>query len=229
MPKAKRPTPSDQGQATEAPKLRPPRLGTLTPGDAASLSSGGSYDGLRFGPTDIGDRDLRDSAFDGCSFEDLRADQADFDSAQFREVRFERLVASGLRAPDASFEDVEILGSRIGAAEWYGATLWSVLVDNSKLGFVNLRGAQIRDVLFRHCTIDELDLGGASAERVAFVDCRIESLQLGKAKLRHVDLRGLAFGQVSGLDGLGGATISALQAMELAPAMAMHLGVRIEP
>lgn len=229
MPKAKRAALPDQEPATEAPRLRPPRLSALALGDVASLSADSSYDGLRFGSADIGDRDLRHSAFDGCSFEDLRADQADFDSAQFREVRFERLVASGLRAPDASFEDVEILGSRIGAAEWYGATLWSVLVDGSKLGFVNLRGAQIRDVLFRHCTIDELDLGGASAERVAFVDCRIESLRLGKAKLSHVDLRGLAFGQVSGLDGLGGATISALQAMELAPAMALHLGVRIEP
>jgi len=90
------------------------------------------------------------------------------------------------------------------------------------------RGAIERKESRFTCDIDELDLAAAEASRVAFSHSKTRSLTLGRASLTHVDLRDLEIGEVAGLDGLRGATLSPLQSIELAPAMAAELGLKIE-
>ena len=74
----------------------------------------------------------------------------------------------------------------------------------------------------------ELDLAGVTATRVSFVNCRAGSLALAHARLKDMDLRGLEVGSFSNLEGLSGATLDAQQVTALAPALAAHLGIRIE-
>jgi hypothetical protein len=62
---------------------------------------------------------------------------------------------------------------------------------------------------------------------VRFTDTRITSLEVPRATLMDVDLRGAALSSVSGVDHLSGATISPAQALQLAPLLAAHLGIRI--
>jgi len=123
---------------------------------------------------------------------------------------------------------VELVDSRIGAWELYDADVESVLVEDCRLGFANLAGTAVRDLLIRGTRIDELDLSGIEAERVRFEDCQVGTLRLRGGSLSDVDLRGLEMRVVSGVDSLGGATVSGEQLTELAPLLAQHLGLRVD-
>ena len=83
-------------------------------------------------------------------------------------------------------------------------------------------------MIFEDCTIDELDLGGVTATRVAFPGTTVKTLDVTRATLTHVDLRGLDFRAVHGLEGLAGATVNDMQLAELAPLFAAQLGIVVE-
>lgn len=214
---------------TLPPRLDAIHLNGLEDGDPGSLGAHERSDGERFIDADLTALDLTGSLFSGCEFLSCTAHATDFRTASFIETRFHRLNAPVLQAPRARFRDVIVENSRIGSGELYEARLESVHFINCKIGYVNLRAAKLTDVLFTNCDIDELDLAAAEASRVAFSHSKTRSLTLGRASLTHVDLRGLEIGELAGLDGLRGATLSPLQSIELAPAMAAELGLKIEP
>jgi hypothetical protein len=213
---------------TVAPRLDNIELVGLTDGESALLRAHESYDGERFLLADLSERDLVGAAFSDCEFLDLTAHDCDFRAAGFADTRFERLNAPIFKAPRSRFRNVDMDGSRLGSAEFYGASWQSVHISNSKLGFINLRGAELRDVLFTNCTIDELDLGDAKANRVSFVNTTVNNLDLTHSTLQHVDLRALEIRRLSGLEGLKGATVNSFQLGELAPLLARHLGIKVE-
>lgn len=192
-------------QESTRPRLTELRLEDLDPGYPGDLGPGERAEGLVFDGVDLADRDLT--------------------GASFIETRLARLGAPSLRAPRSRFRDVELVTSRIGSGELYDATWDVVVVRGCKLGFINLRAAQLADVLFVDCVIEELDLGRAKATRVEFENCSIDALDVTAAQLRHVDLRGARLGRVAGITGLRGATVSGLQAAELAEIMAEQLGI----
>jgi hypothetical protein len=214
--------------STVAPRLDNIELVGLTDGESALLEAHESYDGERFTSADLSERDLTGAAFSECEFLDLTAYDSDFRAAGFVDTRFERLNAPIFKASRSRFRNVEMDGSRLGSAEFYGASWQSVHISNSKLGFINLRGAELRDVLFTNCTIDELDLGEAKANRVSFVNTTVNSLDLTRSTLQHVDLRALEMRRLSGLEGLKGATVNSFQVSELAPLFARQLGIKVE-
>ena len=214
--------------STLPPILSPVALPELRAGDPSGLRPHESYDGLDFPAADLRGLDLAGISFLECSFTELSAGETDLRSASFVDTRFERLDAPILSAPRSRFRDVSVTASRWGSAELYDAEWQSVHLVDCRLGYVNLRGATLHDVLFTNCTIDELDLGGATAHRTAFVDTRIDSLDVTGATLTHTDLRGADLRRLTGLEGLKGATLTALQVAELAPLFASHLGLRVE-
>jgi len=99
--------------------------------------------------------------------------------------------------------------------------------DQVKLDAVNFRGAALIDVVFTDCLLREVDFGGAKLTRVRFPGCTFEEADFSRAKLADVDLRGARLHFKAGLDALRGATIDGGQLVELAPALAAHLGLKI--
>ncbi|WP_120004295.1 pentapeptide repeat-containing protein [Nesterenkonia muleiensis] len=82
-------------------------------------------------------------------------------------------------------------------------------------------------MLIENCQIGELDLGGARVRRLALRDCTVETLVLTGAKLRDVDLRGVEFRHITGIDHLRGATISSAQLEALSRHLAAQAGIII--
>lgn len=214
--------------ATLAPKLDKVRLHDLTVGDVDRLEPHESYEGQRYESVDVSASDLTGVSFAECEFLSLTINEVNFRSASFVESCFDRLNAPIFSASRSRWRDVTIESSRLGSAEFYEASWQSVHLINCKLGFVNLRGASLQDVLFTNCTIAELDLGGAKANRVAFADTEVGTLDLTRSTLKNVDLRGLDMRQVSGLDGLRGATMNSFQITQMAPLFAAQFGIRID-
>ncbi|MFB0833532.1 pentapeptide repeat-containing protein [Arthrobacter halodurans] len=214
-----------------APKA--PRLPSFAPGapgragDLAAPEADGRSDGLQFEGDDADGLDLEDTVFTDCGFRRVALSGARLARASFGDCEFVDLIAPALEAPGSAWWNTRLERSRIGSAELHGADLRAVLFDGGKLGYVNLRQATLRDVVFRGTIIEELDLGGATLGRVAFEDCRIDALLLNGARLADVDLRGARLRSITGLSGLRGATVDALQLQDLAPLLAAEAGLRV--
>lgn len=160
--------------------------------------------------------------------DDLAAASWSATAASFVDSFLEGLEVTALDAAGSSWWNVTVTASRIGSAELYDSTWRGVRFRRCKLGYLNLRGARLTDVEFADCVITDLDLARASATRVAFPGTRIGRLELTGAKLVDVDLRGAALDDVGDAEGLRGATITTTQLLDLAPALAARLGIRVD-
>jgi uncharacterized protein YjbI with pentapeptide repeats len=213
--------------ALTAPRIDPIALPPLMDGDADELRAHATFDARRFADVDVEARDLIEVSFTECALTDVAANDADLRAARFIETTLDRLTAPVFRAARSHFRDVRISGSRLGSAELYESGWQSVHLIGCKLGYLNLRGAELRDVMFTDCTIDELDLGRARATRVSFPGSQVRSLDLTGATLTHVDLRSLDLQQLTGLEGLRGATLDSGQVAMLATLFAERLGIDV--
>ncbi|GAA5202971.1 pentapeptide repeat-containing protein [Microbacterium jejuense] len=201
-------------------------LAGIAPGDADAFDAflGAAYSGIV--------RDAWQLAV-GDTVEGCRFDGLELGSWTLRGTHVLESVITGANVPAVSaarsgWRDVEVRDSRFGSVEVYDASWRGIRFTRCKLGYVNLRAAELLDVAFIDCTIDEIDLMDAAARRVSFEGCRIATLNTSGAKLTDVDLRGADLGQVVGIEGLRGATISAEQLQLMAPAFAELLGLTLD-
>ena len=219
---------SSTAASPRPPVLTAPDLSRLRDGAADELAAGEMVEDLRLAEADLSGAGLSAISLLSCRFSEVFADDTDLTAARLVDCRLERLSSTYLHSPRSTWRAVELTGSRIGAWEIYDADLESVLIEDCRLGFANLAGTVLRDILIRSTRLDELDLSGIEAERVRFEDCQVGTLRLRGGSLSDVDLRGLEMRVVSGVDSLGGATVSGEQLTELAPLLAQHLGLRVE-
>lgn len=64
---------------------------------------------------------------------------------------------------------------------------------------------------------------------MTFDDCTLARVDFSDARMKDVDLRGAAAVDIArGIERLSGAVISASQLLDLAPAFAAQIGVRVE-
>lgn len=227
---AARTTRPRRGSGTQAPQFDfdETRLGDLATGDPASFGSLG-FEGLAYGGVALDTWELGV----GETVEACRFDGLELASWGFRGARVVESVFAGANVPVSSgarsdWRDVEVRDSRFGSVETYDAGWRGVRFTRCKLGYVNLRAAELLDVAFVDCTIDEIDLMDATARRVTFESTRIATLNASGARLTDVDLRGADVGQVIGMAGLRGATISSEQLQLMAPALADLAGIVVE-
>ncbi|WP_109209168.1 MULTISPECIES: pentapeptide repeat-containing protein [Microbacterium] len=204
-------------------------LGSLEPGDGATLDAG-RLDGVAYAgiERDSWELDVGDTV-EACRFEGLVLGAWTLRGARVVESVFSGANVPAVSAARGGWRDVELRDSRFGSVEAYDGEWRGIRFVRCKLGYVNLRAAELLDVAFEDCTIDEIDLMDASARRVAFASTRIAALNASGARLADVDLRGADVGQVIGLDGLRGATISPDQLQLMAPALAELAGIVVEP
>ncbi|GAA1964070.1 pentapeptide repeat-containing protein [Agromyces allii] len=211
---------------TIAPRLDRILLPELDEADASVLTPGADLEGVRVAGGDLSERDLTGIRLREVEIAGVSAHDVHLRGADIAESVLDRWDAPVLRAPRATLRDVVVSNSRVGSVEFYENTWQAVHFVGCKLGFVNLRGATLRDVRFTDCTVDELDLGGARVERLAFTDSDVRSLDVTGARLSDADLRGLDL-DVTGVEGLRGATMDELQVALIATRLAEHVGIRI--
>ncbi|MFC7917651.1 pentapeptide repeat-containing protein [Streptomyces sp. NPDC057386] len=212
-------------KAARRPELRLPELR----GYGGGLEPDGDYDGLEFTGTDLGGQDGAGARFLDCVLAECGLDGTRLRHARVLDSRLTGVRGVGTDLAEATFRDVELFDARLGGTQLHGAVLERVLIRGGKIDYLNLRKARLRDVVFESCVLVEPDFAGARLERVAFVDCAVRSADFGSATLTDVDLRGAGPLEIArGLDRLSGAVISTAQLLDLAPALAGELGIRVE-
>ncbi len=200
-------------------------LPDLEAASADQLEAGRRHDGLAFS-------DLSDLPADEAVFLDCRFSGGDIDAGRLRRSRLntclvEDLRVSELDASGSTWSEVVLRDCRIGALVASDTGLSDLTVQGARLDYVNLRMAKLARVQFLSCGIGELDLGAAELRNVRFVDCELATLGVRGARLSEVDLRRAEIGAVEGIGDLAGAVISPAQLVQLAPALAAHVGISV--
>src|SRR3954469_25472325 len=189
------------------------------------LNAGRRHDGLAFSG-------LSELPADEAVFLDCRFSGGDIGAGRMRRTRLNTCVLEDLRisewdASGSTWSEVVLRTCRVGALVAPDAGLSDLTVEGGRLDYVNLRMAKLARVQFLGCSIGELDLGGAELRDVRFVDCELTTLVVRGARLSEVDLRGAEVGAVEGVGDLAGAVVSRSQLVQLAPALAAHVGIRV--
>lgn len=214
-------------KAPIAPRLSPLNLHTLASGTESELHDRGSYEALRFDGCDLEGFNLAGSTFELCEFLRCNAHNTDIRYARCIETRFELLSAPMLSARSTTWRNCEVHSSRLGVVEMFDAEISELAIEGSKLGLLNLHSSTISDLSIRDCHIEELVLDNAALTRVSFSGVTVDKLSLRGATSRDVDLRGLDFAGIEGIESLKGVTVSSLQATEMAHLFARHLGISV--
>ncbi len=213
-------------RAVRRPEVRLPELRVY---DGGELEPEGDYDGLEFTDADWAGQSARGAQFMDCALRRCALDETVLSRARIIDSVLSEVRGVGTDLSRASLRDVEVVDARLGGIQLHGATLDRVVVRGGKIDFANLRKASLRDVAFEGCVLVEADFGGAQLERVSFEDCTLARVDFSATRMKDVDLRGVAALQIArGIDSLGGAVISMAQLMDLAPAFAAQVGVRVE-
>ena len=192
------------------------------------LESGGDYDRLTLDGERLEGQDASEARFLDCTFVDCVLDDADLGHARLVDTQWRGVRAATLGMASATWQDGTLTDCRLGAVQAYGGRWTRVEVVGGKVDYLNLRDATLEHVRFTGVVIDELDLARVRALSLTFEDCRVRRLDVTGATLRDADVRGIRDLQhLDGIAGLAGATISTEQLVELAPALAEHLGLRV--
>ncbi|MFD7092004.1 pentapeptide repeat-containing protein [Streptomyces sp. NPDC059883] len=204
------------------------RLPPLSP-YGGGLDPDGDYDGLEFKDLDLSGQEGPGSRFIDCALRDCGLDETALGRARFIDSVLNGVRGVGTDLAGASLRDVEVVDARLGGTQLHGAVLERVLIRGGKIDYLNLRKARLKDVVFEGVVLSEPDFGGAELVRVEFRDCVLRRADLSGARMKDVDLRTVAELDIArGLDRLAGAVINSAQLLQLAPAFAAQIGVRVE-
>ncbi|GAA0450805.1 pentapeptide repeat-containing protein [Streptomyces stramineus] len=205
------------------------RLPPLRPHDGAGLEPEGDYDGLEFTDADFVGQDARGARFLDCALRRCALDETRLGRARISDSVLDGVRGVGTDLAEASLRDVEVRDARLGGTQLHGAVLERVLIRGGKIDYLNLRNAKLKDVTFEDCVLSEADFGGAVLERVDFRGCALRRADFTGARMADVDLRAVTELDIArGLERLSGAVISPSQLLDLAPAFAAQIGVRVE-
>lgn len=197
-------------------------LPVLTPDDY--------LDDLDLTGEDLSGQDATGARLSGCTFRGCRLDDVVLHQARVDATTFERAAASTIDLSAGDWTDVVVAEPRWGGAQAYGADWRRVTLRGGKIDYLNLRDARLADVLLDDVTVGELDLSGAQATRLVLRDVVVRELVVDGARLGGADLTGLdtaALRVLRGVGGLRGATITTSQLVDLAPALAAHVGLQV--
>ncbi|MFC4494561.1 pentapeptide repeat-containing protein [Streptomyces ovatisporus] len=206
------------------PEISLPELRPYEPGTALEHD----HDGVDFEDADLSGTDGAGATFLDCAIRRCSLDEARWERVRLLDSVLEGVTGVGTDLAGAELRDVEIVDARLGGVQMHGTHLSRVLVRGGKIDFLNLRQSTLTDVTFENCVLVEPDFGGAKLERVGFPGCVLRGVDFTKATMADVDLREAAeLNIAAGVGELTGAVVNMGQLMELAPALAAEMGLRV--
>ncbi|HUP85201.1 MAG TPA: pentapeptide repeat-containing protein [Acidimicrobiales bacterium] len=149
------------------------------------------------------------------------------DDARFVDCRFEGCDLAGVRFTRLSMRRVELADCRMTGVDLGGAQLHDVRFTSCKLDDANLRGVRGERVTFVDTVLGGTELALASLEGAVFEACKVAGIDLRRASLAGAAFPECDLTDVLGVDGLKGAHLTPLQALQLAPRLAAELGITV--
>ena len=177
-------------------------------------------------PSAIDPGDLAEG-LEGASVRDARLAGARIGRLGLLDCRLDRCELAGADAKHSSLVRVELAGCRLTGLEGEDVLLRDVRISDCRMDLASLRDARLERVTFERCDLRELDLQGARLHEVRFLACDLSEAIVADADCSRTELADCTYTDLRGLSGLRGTTIAWADAIELAPAFAAALGVRV--
>ncbi|MEV4310696.1 pentapeptide repeat-containing protein [Actinocrispum sp. NPDC049592] len=158
-----------------------------------------------------------------------------FSSGRLRRTHFNDVWIHGAHIVDTdmvetTWLDAEIVNTALAGVEQFDSTMNRVTFIGCKLISVNFRSTRMTNITFANSVLRDVDFGAAELTKVTFPGSTLEDIHFSNAKLKNVDLTTAAsLGIGDGYTSMAGATISLTQAVDLAPALAQSLGMKVKP
>lgn len=216
MPRARSDTPVDPALFHDLPHA-----------GADALADGAELEGVRIGGEQV-ELNATRLSLDTVRCDALHVAGAHLPRLSALHTWWEDCDLSNCECSGAAIRHAVLRRVRLTGVELAESALRDVLVEDCKIDLANLRFAKLERVTFRRCLLNEADFSGSEQRAVRYEECDLRAAQFSQAKLHDVDLRGSKLEGLSGLGDMRGARISNEQLLELAPAMAAQLGLRVE-
>lgn len=181
-------------------------------------------DGAGFDDIDAGMSRFTESALSSVTFNGGRLRRARLDTVWMHSIR-----TVGTDLAESTWLDTECLSGLLAGTQLHGAQMRRTVFHHCKFDSVNLRTTKLREVVFVDCLLRDVDFAGATLTDVSFPGTSLDKVDFTKATLGRVDLRdATALGITSGAEALSGAIVSTPQLLDLAPALARHIGITVK-
>lgn len=171
---------------------------------------------------------VRKLELEGCIITSALLTGMSLDKLRCNDTVLARIEAAGLNAPEGVLLRTVIRNSRMTGADFGAALLEDCTFEAVKLDEAGLRFATLKRVVFKGCVLRDVDFTGAKLLHVNFSECDLEGANFDHAACTLVDIRGEKLVAIKGVNGLRGARISSEQLIELAPLLALELGLDVD-
>jgi uncharacterized protein YjbI with pentapeptide repeats len=213
----------------DAKPICAPRIAGVQDG---ALSASDLHDGARIRDLSVLKADLSRAVCANVTFDNLKMvkstfQNVDLSGAHFADVVVEESDLSGASTMSGSFLRTEWKACRAGGWQVADACIEDTLFDECKMHLLNMRFSKLKSVTFRNCVLKGADFQGASFANVRFEGCNLAEAEFRQCTVEALDLRTSQIQDIKYVEGLRGATIDALQLIDLAPKMAHVLGLQV--
>ena len=196
-------------------------------GPMNTWTADGDYEGVEQVGLDLTDVSAPGARFIDCRLASSVITGGDLEASTWRGGALSGVRLVGTQLARSVWHGIELENCALSGVELFGSRWRKIVVRGGMFQGVNLRQSRLEDVVFEDCVLRDVDFGGAGLLRVRFPGCRIEQADLTAMTARQVDLRGAQVNIARGLDRLRGVVIDHGQLMDLAPALAMQLGLEV--
>ena len=212
-------------RTTESPA--PPRVSHPDLPDVLESAVASRNADLLAASLDLASRtDLAYASLEQCTVR-ADADEVDLTGATILDVAMEGVRIASLKMRDAGIRRLRISGGRIGTLDLSGARIDELDLRDLRIDYLNLGAARATDVEISGCRIRAIDLPQAEITRARFTATSSDEVDPRGMKAKDVDLRGLDALSYLDANSLRGTTLTGFQVQQLAPVIALGLGIQI--
>lgn len=208
------------------PRVSEPEVAAhLTPW-AGALPDGGTVTSADLGQAEL--TVLEEVQIETSSLDRARAGGAHWERTSLVDCRLDGADLANLRARDLALTRCALRESRLVGGQLVRSRLQAVQLENVAANLTSWHESTWRHVVLRGCDLREADLTGAALSDVLFDECDLAGAQLSGVRCERVRLTGCRLSGLGGVEALRGASVGEADAVELLPAMARAMGIRIE-
>lgn len=172
-------------------------------------------------------REQRESSLVGARVAGADLGGAKLPSLRVVDALLEHCNLANLDAPGASLVRCELRGCRLTGSSWRESRFTDVLLKDCRIDLAAFTSARLERVTFDGCRLEQSDLQDVDAASARFLHCDLSECDLTDARFRRSELRGCELRGLHGVERLRGIGVAWGDLLELAPALAAALGIRL--
>jgi len=171
--------------------------------------------------------DVKKLEIDGCAVSSAVLTGVAVSKLRCSDAKLTNIEAAGLRSQDGAWLRTVVKNSRMTGADLGASLFEDCTFEGVKLDEAGMRFATLKRVVFKDCVLRGADFTGANLSHVTFIKCDLEGTNFDRASCTAVDMRGEKLAEIKGVNGLKHVRVSEEQLIELAPLLALELGLDV--